>query len=353
MPADFDSASQAAAIAALAALAATALLFLYALGLRISHILHARLRLRLQLTWWPVLADAAVSLEYAQCATLPRLADRHRPEILRQWCTFRNSVRGASSESLNILARRTGLLALARTGLDQRALGSKLMAVQAIGLLQDQHSWSAIMALLDHQSVAMSVTAATALVDIDAPHAIPVVLPFVCRNDHWPRTQVARFLANAGADVVSGPLCAAITNGSDDVAARLLRYSDCIASGDLNKLVQRLLHERRDPNLLAAALKAARALNCADTVIALTRHKVWFVRMQAASVLGQFGTQDCIRALEPLMSDPEWWVRYRAAQAIVALPFLGPHALRRLRDRQRDRFARDMLQQALAERGVA
>jgi len=37
----------------------------------------------------------------------------------------------------------------------------------------------------------------------------------------------------------------------------------------------------------------------------------------------------------------------------VRLPFLGPNALRDLRERQADRYARDMLEQAMAERGLA
>jgi HEAT repeat protein len=199
----------------------------------------------------------------------------------------------------------------------------------------------------------LSISAAAALVEIDARRAIPEVMPLVCSNSHWPRTQVAKLLANAGPDNVSDALCDAISDGADDVAARLLRYADCISTGQLSQLTERLLAERQDPNLLAAVLKVARGLSSPDTVNALTRHEAWYVRMQAASVLGQFGTRSSVRLLEPLLSDTEWWVRYRAAQAIAALPFLGPHALRRLRERQTDRFARDMMEQVLAERGVA
>jgi HEAT repeat protein len=75
--------------------------------------------------------------------------------------------------------------------------------------------------------------------------------------------------------------------------------------------------------------------------------------MQAASLLGRAGNHEDLKALEPLLCDREWWVRYRAAQAMVASPFLGPNALRRIAARQNDRFAQDILQQALAEKGLA
>ena len=54
-----------------------------------------------------------------------------------------------------------------------------------------------------------------------------------------------------------------------------------------------------------------------------------------------------------MLTDTEWWVRYRAAQAIAGLPFLGPNALRQLQIRQSDRFAAEILQQVMAEAGLA
>jgi HEAT repeat protein len=104
--------------------------------------------------------------------------------------------------------------------------------------------------------------------------------------------------------------------------------------------------------LLAAALKSVRGQLPITMLEKLTRHKIWFVRMQAATVLGRSGRREDYRILEPLLSDTEWWVRYRAAQAIARLPFLGPNALRKLRDRQVDEYARDILHQALAEVGI-
>jgi len=75
--------------------------------------------------------------------------------------------------------------------------------------------------------------------------------------------------------------------------------------------------------------------------------------MQAANVLGRIGQQEHVSLLEALLDDREWWVRYRAAQAITRLPFLGPNRLRRIRLRQADRYATDILQQAFAEAGLA
>ena len=53
------------------------------------------------------------------------------------------------------------------------------------------------------------------------------------------------------------------------------------------------------------------------------------------------------------LSDPQWWVRYRAAQALCALPRADLAKLQALTQQLTDRFAADILRQALAERGVA
>ena len=132
-----------------------------------------------------------------------------------------------------------------------------------------------------------------------------------------------------------------------------MRFTDAASTTDVNRLISNILDHRDEPELLAAALKVARGHLSAERVGALANHNAWYVRMQAANLLAKFGAPESIKVLEQMLSDTEWWVRYRAAQAITKLPFLGPNTLRRLCDRQPDRFARDIMRQALAERGLA
>jgi len=54
-------------------------------------------------------------------------------------------------------------------------------------------------------------------------------------------------------------------------------------------------------------------------------------------------------AIARRLSDPEWWVRYRAAQALAGLPGMNTRRLLELRDQQTDRFARDIPGSLLAE----
>lgn len=339
--------------AAMFAAAMTVVLFLYSLGLRLANVMHDKELARLRVRWWPVIAQATMTDHFEEELDLRPLRRGSRTKLLREWCRFRTHVRGNSSHSLEQLAEEFELLRVARRLLRRRSVSNKLLAVQALGFLRDAESWDDIKALLDHRSVTISIMAATALVYINAREAIGLIIPMIGQRPSWPRTQVGRILNIAGPDAVTLPLCSAIQAAAADEARTLLQYYESASMYDIDMLAAQLLATRKDPSLAAAALKAVRGQLPNEIIANLARHQVWFVRMQAANLLGRFGRREDYPILEPLLADSEWWVRYRAAQAITKLPFLGPHALRKLRDRQTDRFARDILRHAMAEAGLA
>lgn len=350
---NFSIPDNAAAIAALAAATMAFMLFTIVLGLRVSHILHKRHLQQLRATWWPIFAETAASEQFAADAALPPVRFWQKHMLLREWSRFRSLVMGQATISLNTLAARLDMLSLARRHMNRRSVASRLLGLQVVGQLRDRDSWDAINATVLDPNIALSVTAATALTDIDPDRAIPRVIPLIGKLVRWPRTQVGRILNRAGPDIVSTRLCREIADAPPDAAILLLQFADSAFAGDINTVAEKLLKSRQEPAVLSAALKAARGGICPERVVELTRHDVWYVRMQAATFLGRAGTFEDLAALEPLLSDREWWVRYRAAQALVASPFLGPNALRRIASRQGDQFARDILQQALAEKGLA
>jgi HEAT repeat protein len=114
--------------------------------------------------------------------------------------------------------------------------------------------------------------------------------------------------------------------------------------GELSALLN---HE--DVEILIAALRIASDPLLRSFVLNLTRHANWRVRMQAARTLGRIGQPNDIVHLIDLLSDREWWVRYRSAQALASLPFLDRTQLTALANAAADRFAGDMLRQVLAE----
>jgi hypothetical protein len=342
-----------AVLAVAVAVTLTVILFLYALGLRVAHILHDRDLGRLRIRWWPIIAGATMGDDLDDKSDLLALRGGSRAKFLREWCRFRALVRGNGCSSLEMLAKELGLLRVARRLLRRRSVSHKLLAVQALGFLRDDESWSDIEALLGDKNVTISITAATALIHINSKKAIGLIMPMIGKRPFWPRTHVGRMLNLAGPDTVTGPLCHAIETAVSEEACHLLRFYESAYINDIDSLVAQMLITRNEPSLIAAALKSVRGHLPSRIMENTAKHEIWFVRMQAANLLGRFGRREDYRILEPLLSDTEWWVRYRAAQAITKLPFLGPNALRKLRDRQQDPYAHDILGQALAEAGIA
>jgi HEAT repeat protein len=303
--------------------------------------------------WRGVFAAAILSSSYARGQTLPRYVRRERTDLLEEWNRVRDSVDGDAVANLIVIGERLGFDALARRMLRSRKLSTQLVAVQTLGHLRDRSVWAQLVALIDDANTALSVTTARALVEIDSREATPLVLAKVVERHDWPPANVARILKKAGADLITQPLCHAVLVADADTSVRLLKYSELARTERVDQLIEMLLRERTEPAVLAAAMKAASLGASLPRIERLASHEAWYVRMQAAKLLGRLGHERDLPLLEALLRDPQWWVRYRAAQAIVGLPFLGPNRLRELRSRQHDAFARDMLQQAFAEVGLA
>lgn len=71
----------------------------------------------------------------------------------------------------------------------------------------------------------------------------------------------------------------------------------------------------------------------------------WEMRAVVASALGAFGAQAHADTLVKLLCDREWWVRYRAAEALATIS--DTETLLRRVDETGDRFAREMMRFAL------
>ena len=342
-----------AAWSTLAAASMAVVLFAYTLALRRRTIVSVARRRAVVARWRKIFAAATLSATEARACRLPRYARNERADLLEEWNRAREAVQGDAVANLIVIGERLGLNELAAELISRHKLSNRLVGIQTLGHLRDRSEWPQLLAFIDHANTALSVTAARALVDIDAQEAAPLVMEHVVARVDWPPATVSRLLEAIGTDLVTQPLCNAILTSDVPTAVRLLKYAGLARTETIDLLVEMLLRERSEPPVLAAAMKVLSGSAALPRIERLAEHDVWYVRMQAAKLLGRLGQERDLSLLEKLLTDAEWWVRYRAAQAIVALPFMGPNRLRELHDRQRDHFAADMMQQAMAEVGLA
>ncbi|MDJ0699799.1 MAG: HEAT repeat domain-containing protein [Woeseiaceae bacterium] len=350
---EFEPAALIALWSIAAVLVTTVILFVYTMGLRYATVSSMRRRRRFLDNWRHVFAAAILSEQAAREQELPHVSRADRVDLLEEWNRTRSMVDGNAVGYLIALAERTRIPQLAARMLRRNRLRSKILAVQTLGHLRDAGHRDAIRELLDHENTALSITAAVALVEIDPDIAVSAVVPMIEKRRDWPKNRVSILLRMAGSERISEPMYRAIRSADNDGKTYLLQFARLVESEVLDALVDDLIRSSNDAGVLNAALKLVSGYRGVPRIAALTQHDAWFVRMQTAKVLGRIGQQEHLSLLESLLDDREWWVRYRAAQAIASLPFMGPNQLRQLKQRQQDPYAADMLQQSFAEVGLA
>ena len=349
---EFSSLANIALWSIAAVLATTIVLFVYTMGLRLVTVARAKRRARFIHLWRNVFASAMLSEVDAREMALPKIHPKDHTDLLEEWNRTRSIVAGSAVENLILLARRAGIPILAQKLFQKHRVRSKILAVQTFGHLSDATRRQEILDLLNHENTALSITAAEAAVEIDADFAIKIIVPMIEKRRDWPKNRVSNLLRVAGSERISEPLYRAIRSADDNNKAYLLQFVRLVETQVLDALVDDLIRNSAHPGVLNAALKLVSGYNGVPRIAALTQHDVWFVRMQSAKVLGRIGSEEHLALLESLLDDSEWWVRYRAAQSITSLPFMGPNKLRQFRDRQTDRYARDILSQSFAEVGI-
>lgn len=337
--------------ATVAAVAASVLLLVYTLELRWQRRFRERRRARVIAGWRAVIAGA-VTGDHDASGLPPPLPRRERQEFLRLWNYTRNMIEGAAAERLIALAHDLGLREFAREQAMHARVRTRLPAIQTLGHLRDAQSFGAVLAATDDTNTLVSIIAAEALAEIDPERAVAALIPKLAGRRDWPRTHVFRLLQKAGSATISEPLFRSIRAADDDDATYLLQYVGVAEFDVRDAIVAELLSSRSAPELLAAALKVATGYGAVPRLDELLAHPAWYVRMQAAALLGRAGRAEDAGRLEKLLGDPEWWVRYRAAHALVRLPKLGRDALELIRARLHDPYAHDIVDQAMAEAGM-
>lgn len=295
--------------------------------------------------WRPLMVKALIESAKQRPPVILR---RERMALLILWNRLHESVRGASIENLNRLGREADLDKLALRLLRSRRLKWRLLAIRTLGNLRERDAWSGLRKEL-YASQPTSVLAARALLQIDPEAALPSLIPLLCERDDWPVAQVGSFLReDEHGPLVCRHLEKALREAPAKYLPRLLRYVRSLDCADMTATLNRLLDTHNNPNIVVPCLRAFNDPVARTRVRGYLEHANWVVRMQAVATLGRLAEPEDERYLRECLADPNWWVRYRAAEALVDLPFAARDKLRRLAAEHPDKFARDMLARALA-----
>ncbi len=286
-----------------------------------------RRRQQMVAIWRPILAQSLIEAP----DTLPSIHSHDRVLFLYLWNHLQESIKGESSDELCAVMRRTGMDHVVHHYLAKGTLRQQLLAIVSLGHLKDLSAWEHLVELAHDTNAFRSLEAARALVRIDAPRAIPALVPLLSQRLDWSPLKVLAILQGAGDELVARALGEAAVQAPPLIAARLIRFLASIRSHRALPLIRPLLARRPlNEDMLAGCLSLFG--QCSDpqdlsTVRRYLTHPTWFIRVQAASALGKMGIEADEEHLIGLLGDSHWWVRYRAAEALSILPSMTEEKL--------------------------
>jgi hypothetical protein len=327
------------------ALGATAVLALRVVVLRRAGLAEARRREEVLARWRPALFEGMLG----GSPKLPALPAADEDTFLLLWNQLQDAVRGSERTRLATLAERLGARELARARLRRRDALGRLLGLRTLGYLGLGADYDEVARALDDRRVYLALAAAKALVFIDPRTAPADVLPRLAMRPEWPLALFATVLGGADPGELAARFRALEPQLSSEQLVRLLPLVSVLEPSAAESILGALLGTSGDPEVLAAALKRARSPALLPAVRGLAGHEGWTVRTQAAGALGRIGGPEERDLLVAMLADRQWWVRFRAAQALASGRFGEPAELRALAAGLGDRYARDMVEQVLAE----
>lgn len=330
---------------ALAALASALLLVAATVGLRIARHVRQRRLGRQRDGWRTALLDATEDA----ATPLPRVDDRDLPAFLATWNHLQETLRGEASTNLAGQLQREGFPPRLMRLLERRSLAARLVAITALGHLREVRAWRRLARLAADTDPVLSFAAARAMLRIEPRRALSRLLPAIARRDDWSLTRSGSILQELGPDLVTPPILVLLARPPEGSLERLLKLARLAHREAVVAAVRSWLGTSSDPDVLTGALDYVEDGADLPWVRGAARHPHWRVRMASARALLRIGNAEDLGVLLGLLQDPVWWVRYHAAQAIVALPGVPTAEVERLRRAAQDAFAGDMLGHALAE----
>ena len=331
----------------------TLFMILWIVFLRIRLYLAQQRQARFREVWLPIFTETALNQNcHRKDADISVLKRRDFFLFMNCWLDFQESLSGHALIRMNGLARQFKLHVYARRLLQRGSMRQRLVAMVFLGDLRDRFSWPVLEELLSNENSLLSILAARALIKIDQERALPIVFAELVRREDWPEARVAVLLRSVlTAELATSSLFDALQNSTDSGAIKLLPYVDHMYNEEKNRILRILLERSNSDRLTSRILKRIQCGHELDLVRHYVGHSRWHIRMQALAALGRIGTREDISLLLERLGDGEWWVRYRAAQALIKMPGMTRRELQIIHDNLEDSFARTMLEQTLIEEG--
>jgi HEAT repeat protein len=283
---------------------------------------------------------------------VPALAATELSGFIRVWNEAHEPLRGASTPQLARIASAVDLEARLYPYLRAGSFHDRVVAIVALGHIRSSTSFSRLTGFLDDRSPIMSLCAARALMQIDPQRGVQQLVPRVVQRADWSQGSIAAILQECAEEDVAATLTEATLRADAANGPRMLRFLAGVSPAAAAPIIRAQLLAATDEEMLSTCLQVIAQREDLDCVRPLLAHSRWHLRMQAAVTMGRLGIPGDERRLIELLTDRQWWVRYRAARALASLGFVDDGRMRAIQEAQSDPYARDIIEHVLAERTI-
>jgi len=291
--------------------------------------------------WRPILLDNLYSN-----TSFIKVSKKNSTLFLILLNNLQEVLKGPEKEQLNKLAKSLRMDQLAIKMLSSRKLSKRLLSISILGNLREEQAWDKIYYLSQNENMTLAINALHALSKINPKKTITIVVSFMTNTQDWPEYRIAMILNEIGANIFSKPLADEILMLDPKKQSRFLKMMNYADGQIVLPLVKELLLTTNNSEVISCCLDLLSLFGDhrdIPLIKSYLNHQESFIRMKSVKSLALIGTEDELPYLEQCLSDQNWWVRYRAAEAIKMLPTMNTEKIIKIRDRQLDRFAKDIL----------
>lgn len=281
-----------------------------------------------------------------------------RPSQLQEFQTLWNhvhdSMRGDVRTTLITASRRAGAIPLSLDRLRRGSMSQRILSAIFLGNHGERDAIEPLASIVSDPDPFLSLSAARSLIQIDPIAQVPLLIQDLLRRETWPLPVVYDIVASIDPELRSSHLREALMNWQPEPTPRGLRLLPLVHENARAAIIDSLA-ERSPPlqqETLAALLREIRSPHQLPLVRSGLESSHWPVVVAALNTLALLGSREDVPKLLELLGHKEWWIRYRAARALVMLPDMKPIEVELLASRHGDRYGREMLRYALSERNM-
>ena len=290
----------------------------------------------------------------------PGAADKLRPYIGRArlmaetLLEFQGLIRGSDQDRVLGALRELGLVRVLADRLECDSRMGRLTVLEALAALGGEEARIAMRHAIGSSRPEVRMVAVKALADAGYAPSIGRLLDYAVSGELTPSKLYAELVRQITAAAPEATV-QALERGDLSPVLRTLAIDALGLSGDYQVLPSLILAAGDDDQeVRTAAVRALGRLQHPAGEAAIGRamqDERWVVRSVAAEAAGLAGFSRLVHDLDLLLGDPEWWVRFRAGEALVALGGEGLFLLNRTASGERP-LAHRAAESALAEQAA-